>query len=252
VNKVRSSDGTDIAFDRLGDGPPVILVCGASTDRTANAPLAALQVARPAASERREYAEVRVDDPPRDRLELFAFHHRLLPTRRPGTCRLPSDAVVQMGDTSLRLEDPGALQLDVPRIALVEETAPLAEEHRDEMGLEFVEDAGGERESRGCGAVDQHVLLVRSPLGLGHRGRYVGHISDQRPSPHFAVGFTAADDEDGTPSWWSPPQPPAGSKVRRPVTTAPVAISSSKTWPFTPEGRPGTPDGALGSPPDNQ
>jgi hypothetical protein len=48
-------------------------------------------------------------DPPRDRLELFAFHHHLLPTQRPGTRRLPSDAVVQMGDTSLPLEDPGAL-----------------------------------------------------------------------------------------------------------------------------------------------
>ena len=37
-----STDGTTIAFDRLGDGPPVILVCGASTDRSANARLAAL------------------------------------------------------------------------------------------------------------------------------------------------------------------------------------------------------------------
>jgi pimeloyl-ACP methyl ester carboxylesterase len=42
MEKVTSSDGTTIAFDRLGDGPPVILVCGASTDRMANAPLAAL------------------------------------------------------------------------------------------------------------------------------------------------------------------------------------------------------------------
>jgi pimeloyl-ACP methyl ester carboxylesterase len=42
VNRVTSSDGTTIAFDRLGDGPPVILVCGASTDRMANAQLADL------------------------------------------------------------------------------------------------------------------------------------------------------------------------------------------------------------------
>lgn len=42
MDTVISRDGTTIAFDRLGDGPPVILVCGASTDRTANAPLAAL------------------------------------------------------------------------------------------------------------------------------------------------------------------------------------------------------------------
>jgi pimeloyl-ACP methyl ester carboxylesterase len=37
-----SIDGTTITFDRLGDGPPVILVCGASTERSATAPLAAL------------------------------------------------------------------------------------------------------------------------------------------------------------------------------------------------------------------
>jgi len=42
MKKVHSKDGTTIAFDRLGDGPPVILVCGGSTDRSANAPLAAL------------------------------------------------------------------------------------------------------------------------------------------------------------------------------------------------------------------
>jgi pimeloyl-ACP methyl ester carboxylesterase len=42
MNRVTSSDGTTIAFDRLGDGPPVILVCGGSTDRMANAPLAEL------------------------------------------------------------------------------------------------------------------------------------------------------------------------------------------------------------------
>ncbi len=42
MNKVTSRDGTAIAFDRLGDGPPVIMVCGGSTDRMANAPLASL------------------------------------------------------------------------------------------------------------------------------------------------------------------------------------------------------------------
>lgn len=46
MNKVASKDGTTIAFDRLGAGPPVILVCGGSTDRMANAPLAALLASR--------------------------------------------------------------------------------------------------------------------------------------------------------------------------------------------------------------
>ena len=42
MRKVISKDGTAIAFDRSGEGPAVILVCGASTTRSANAPLAAL------------------------------------------------------------------------------------------------------------------------------------------------------------------------------------------------------------------
>jgi pimeloyl-ACP methyl ester carboxylesterase len=42
MDTVTSKDGTTIAFDRLGDGPPVISVCGGSTDRMANAPLAEL------------------------------------------------------------------------------------------------------------------------------------------------------------------------------------------------------------------
>jgi pimeloyl-ACP methyl ester carboxylesterase len=37
---VTSKDGTTIAFDRLGDGPPVILVSGGSVDRSSNAGLA--------------------------------------------------------------------------------------------------------------------------------------------------------------------------------------------------------------------
>jgi pimeloyl-ACP methyl ester carboxylesterase len=46
MDEVTSRDGTTIAFDRLGEGPPVVLVCGGSTDRMANAPLAALLALR--------------------------------------------------------------------------------------------------------------------------------------------------------------------------------------------------------------
>jgi pimeloyl-ACP methyl ester carboxylesterase len=42
VNTVRSEDGTHIAFDRLGEGRPVILVSGASTSRAIHAQLAEL------------------------------------------------------------------------------------------------------------------------------------------------------------------------------------------------------------------
>ncbi len=40
MDNVTSRDGTTIAFDRLGDGPPVVLVSGGSVDRGSNAALA--------------------------------------------------------------------------------------------------------------------------------------------------------------------------------------------------------------------
>src|SRR3712207_1174069 len=40
METVTSSDGTIIAFDRLGDGPPVIAVCGAMCDRALMRPTA--------------------------------------------------------------------------------------------------------------------------------------------------------------------------------------------------------------------
>jgi pimeloyl-ACP methyl ester carboxylesterase len=40
MKKVRSRDGTGIAFDRSGEGPPIILVLGAFNDRQTGAPLA--------------------------------------------------------------------------------------------------------------------------------------------------------------------------------------------------------------------
>jgi pimeloyl-ACP methyl ester carboxylesterase len=45
MEQVTSADGTSIAFDRLGSGPPVILVCGGSVDRTSLAGLADLLAA---------------------------------------------------------------------------------------------------------------------------------------------------------------------------------------------------------------
>jgi pimeloyl-ACP methyl ester carboxylesterase len=42
MDTVTSADGTTIAFDRAGDGPPVILINAGPTDRTVNAPLVGL------------------------------------------------------------------------------------------------------------------------------------------------------------------------------------------------------------------
>ena len=46
MNTVRSSDGTTIAFDRWGEGTPLIYVGGALNDRSAGAPLAQLLAPR--------------------------------------------------------------------------------------------------------------------------------------------------------------------------------------------------------------
>jgi pimeloyl-ACP methyl ester carboxylesterase len=46
VETTTSKDGTAIAFERLGDGPAVILVGGALTDRASDAPLAAVLAAQ--------------------------------------------------------------------------------------------------------------------------------------------------------------------------------------------------------------
>jgi hypothetical protein len=40
VERVRSKDGTTVAFDRLGTGPTVIVVGGATCDRAMTRPLA--------------------------------------------------------------------------------------------------------------------------------------------------------------------------------------------------------------------
>jgi pimeloyl-ACP methyl ester carboxylesterase len=45
VDTAVSRDGTTIAFDRMGEGPPVVLVCGGSVDRMSNARLAQLLAA---------------------------------------------------------------------------------------------------------------------------------------------------------------------------------------------------------------
>src|SRR5437763_11255965 len=46
LRKVRSKDGTAIAFDQSGDGPAIILVGGAMSTRSASGPLAALLAPR--------------------------------------------------------------------------------------------------------------------------------------------------------------------------------------------------------------
>ena len=141
---------------------------------------------------------------------------------------------MHVGDAALALEDAGALELDLLGGEAVEEAAPLAEQHRDDVELELVEDAGGERELRDRGAVDQHVPVAGGALGLGHRGRDVVHIGDQRPLADVDAGLTAAEDPDRHAVVVV--AAPAAGRLEgpRPATTAPVAMNSSTTWPLAP------------------
>src|SRR5919198_3782883 len=109
------------------------------------------------------------------------------------------DALVHVGDAVLSLEDSRALQFYLLGSEAFEQPTPLAEEYRDDMELEFVEDAGGERELCDSGAVDQHVSLARGLFGLSHRARDVVHVSDQRPLPDVEAGLAAGGDEKRAP-----------------------------------------------------
>jgi hypothetical protein len=73
---------------------------------------------------------------------------------------------VNVGDTGLSLEDSGPLQLDLFGSEVLKQTAPMAEEHRDDMQLELVEGASRKGEPRDSRSVDQHVPVARPCLAL--------------------------------------------------------------------------------------
>lgn len=79
---------------------------------------------------------------------------------------------------------------------MVEETAPLAQEHRDDMEFELVEDAGSEHQPCGPGALDEHVVVARGLLGLGHGLLDVAHIGNQRPLAPLTVARMTGNGED--------------------------------------------------------
>jgi hypothetical protein len=91
--------------------------------------------------------------------------------------------------------------------------------------------------SQSTGAVDEHVPVARRLLGLSHRARDVVHVGDQRPLAQVDAGLVAAKDPDRHAVVMVAAPAAAGSKVRRPATTAPVDMNSSTTWPLTPADR---------------
>ena len=97
------------------------------------------------------------------------------------------DPVVHVGYTTLSLEDPGPLQLDLLGSEALEQTASLTEEHRNDVELELVEDGGGERETSDPCAVDEHVLVAQESANAS--SRCATSLSIRPRSPYFsAVG----------------------------------------------------------------
>jgi hypothetical protein len=78
---------------------------------------------------------------------------------------------------------------------VLEEAAAFAEEDRDQVDLDLVEDAGGEGQLGDAGAVDEDVPVARRLPGPGHRGLNVVEVGHQRPMG-VGAGLLAAEDED--------------------------------------------------------
>ena len=66
-----------------------------------------------------------------------------------------------MDDATLTLENPDPLQLALLDAKVLEQPAPLAEQDRDQVDLELVEEPRGERTLRDPRPVHQHVLVTQ-------------------------------------------------------------------------------------------
>ena len=103
---------------------------------------------------------VKIPDPDGKRDRVRSAARRPERVTSTGTLTSALDAVVQVGDAVFPLRTRVRSSSICSAIEVVEEPAPLAEQHRDDVELELVEYAGSEREPRDCGSVYQHVLLA--------------------------------------------------------------------------------------------
>jgi hypothetical protein len=114
---------------------------------------------------------------------------------------------VQVGDAVLALEGSGALEFDVPGREVVEEPAPLAEEHRDEVNLELIEDAAARAS---CAVPAPWTSTSWSPAASFACVMTAVTSSTYATSGICANGVAGSwrlRMKMGTPSWWSPRQP---------------------------------------------
>ena len=113
---------------------------------------------------------------------------------------------MQVSDAAVALKNAGRLELDLLGRETLEQPPALAEEDGDDVELELVKDAGGERELRGAGAVDEDVPVSG---GLPRPAIAVATSSTNVISGHCRAssgGSSRLRMKIGTPSWWSPLQ----------------------------------------------
>jgi hypothetical protein len=129
------------------------------------------------------------------------------------------------------------LEFDVAAAEVFKQSPPLAEQHRDELDLHLVEQPGSQAALGDVGAVQQDVLRAAALACVTAASiPLVTKVIVAAPRGG-SLGTSWVGTKIGTPSWWSPDQPPAKSNVRRPAMTAPVANISSKTLALGPAGR---------------
>src|SRR6266704_370114 len=86
-------------------------------------------------------------------------------------------------------------ELDMAGRNVLEQPMALPEQHRDQVELQLVKDAGGKRQLSRDGPVDEYVLLAGRVLGQVHRALDVAHVSHRGPLQP-GVGLMAGQDED--------------------------------------------------------
>ena len=138
-----------------------------------------------------------------------------------------------MRDAALALEHPDPVELADPDPEVLEQRPTAAQEDRDEVDLELVEKPCAQRALGGGGAVDQDRRVAGGLTGRRERRLEVFVVVDERPVGGPGGRGRRDNTWMGTPAWWSPPQPPAGSNVPRPATIAPVDRNSPSTMLFT-------------------
>ncbi len=109
------------------------------------------------------------------------------------------------GVAALELPDP--LELDAAGV--LEEAAAGAKQDRDQVDLQLVELTRAEQRLGGARAVHHDRTVARCGPGVRGAGRDVG--VERRSGRCLVVVEWRVSTLIGTPSWWSPPHPPARS-----------------------------------------